>query len=106
MLRLSNKTESTHADLYINTCRHRHPLLLSYNTQEDELLRACCSDNCLFGQREANATGISSEYTRIPSVVFVVSETGPLRIELKFLLQFLRNSCARTFTSYRLQLEL
>ena len=33
----------------------------AYNTQEGELLRACCSDNCLFGQRETNAAGISSE---------------------------------------------
>ena len=45
MLGLSIKTKSAHADLYINTCRHRHSLLSSYNTQESELLRACCSDN-------------------------------------------------------------
>ena len=50
MLGLSIETESAHADLYINTCLHRHSLLSSYNTQEVELLRACCSDNCLFGQ--------------------------------------------------------
>ena len=37
-------------------------LFSSYNTQEVELLRACCSDNCLFGQREANAAGISLEH--------------------------------------------
>ena len=33
-------------------------------------------------------------------------EYGPLRIKLKFLLKFLRNSCARTFTPERLHLEL
>ena len=38
-------------------------LFSSYNTQEGELLRACCLDNCLFGQRETNAAGISSEHT-------------------------------------------
>ena len=56
----SIKTESAHVGLYINTCRHRHSLFSSYNTQEGELLRACCSENCLFGQMETNATGISS----------------------------------------------
>ena len=60
MYGLSIKPESAHADLYINTCLHRHSLLSSYYTQEFELLRACCSDNCLFGQREINAAGISS----------------------------------------------
>ena len=34
------------------------------------------------------------------------SVTGPLRIELKFLLKFLRSCCARTFTPERLQLQL
>ena len=58
-----------------------HPLLSSYNTQEGELLRACCSDNCLFGQRETNATGISLKTGMIkihyiPFVVFVVSEAN------------------------------
>ena len=33
-------------------------------------------------------------------------DNSPLRIEQKFLLQFLRNSCVRMFTSERLQLEL
>ena len=33
-------------------------------------------------------------------------DTGPLRIELKFLLKLLRNRCVRTFASERLQLEL
>ena len=61
MFGLSIKTESVHADLYINTCLQRHSLLSSYNTQEVELLQACCSDNCLFDQRETNAAGISSE---------------------------------------------
>ena len=51
MLGLSIKTESAHVDLYINTCRHRHSLFSSYNTQEGELLRACCSDDYLFGAR-------------------------------------------------------
>ena len=55
------KTESAHADQYINTCLHRHSLLSTFNTQEVELLRACCSDNSLFGQRETNDAGISSE---------------------------------------------
>ena len=59
MLGLSIKTESAHVDLYINTCRHWHSLLSTYNTQEGELLRACCSDNCLFGQWETNSAGIS-----------------------------------------------
>ena len=59
MLGLSIITESTHVDLYVNTCRHKHALLSSYNTQEGELLQACCSDDCLFGQRETNAAGIS-----------------------------------------------
>ena len=62
-----------------------HPLISSYNTQEGELLRACYSDNCLFGQRETNATGLSLKVTQanrydklhyIPSVVFVVSEAN------------------------------
>ena len=35
-----------------------------------------------------------------------VNDRGSLRIELKFLLTFLRNRCARTFTSERLQFEL
>ena len=35
--------------------------MIDGDTQEGELLRACCSENCLFGQRETNATGISSE---------------------------------------------
>ena len=61
MFGLSIKTESAHADLYINTCLHRHSLLSSYNTKEVDFLQACCSDNCLFGQRETNAAGISSE---------------------------------------------
>ena len=72
MLGLSIKTESAHVGLYINTCRHRLSLFSSYNTQEGELLRACCSENYLFGQRETNATGISSGV----SVVFVVSEAN------------------------------
>ena len=63
MFGLSIKTESAHADQYINTCLHRHSLLSTYNTQEVELLRAYCSDNCLFGQRETNAAEISSEST-------------------------------------------
>ena len=61
MFGLSTKTESAHADQYINTCLHRHSLPLTYNTQEVELLRACCSGNCLFGQRERNAAEIYSE---------------------------------------------
>ena len=61
MFGLSIKTESAHADQYINTCLHIHSLLSTYNTQEVELLRACCSDDCLFGQRETNAAEISSE---------------------------------------------
>ena len=55
MLGLSIKTESAHVGLYINTCRHRRSLFSSYNTQEGELLQACCLENCLFGQRETNA---------------------------------------------------
>ena len=56
----------------------KHPLLSSYNTQEGEFLRACCSDNCLFGQMGTDATGISLKVTQanrydkihyIPSVV-------------------------------------
>ena len=35
----------------------------SYNTQENELLRAYCSDYCSFGQRETNAAGISGMYS-------------------------------------------
>ena len=58
MLGLSIKTESAHVDLYINTYRHRHSLLSSYITQFGDLLRTCCSDNCLFGQRVRNAAGI------------------------------------------------
>ena len=61
MFGLSIKTENAHADQYINTCLHRHSLLSTYNTQEVELLRDCCSDNCLFGQRETNAAEISSK---------------------------------------------
>ena len=76
MLGLSIKTESAHVGLYINTYRHRHSLFSSYNTQEGVLLRACCSENCLFGQRETNATGISIRVHHIPSVVFVVSEAN------------------------------
>ena len=38
-----------------------HAYTDTYNTQEVELLRACCSDNCLFGQRETNAAEISSK---------------------------------------------
>ena len=85
MLGMANKTGSAHVDLYINTCRHRHPLLSSNNTQEGELLQACCSDNCLFGRRETNAAGISltmkqaNRYDKkhyIPSVVFVASEAN------------------------------
>ena len=62
-------------------------MLSSYDTQEGEFLRACCSDNCLFGQRETNATGTSlnkvaqaNRYDKkkhyIPSVVFVISEAN------------------------------
>ena len=61
MMGLSIKTESAHADLYINTWRHRHSLLSSFYTQRVELLRAFFSDNCLFGQRETNGAGIFSE---------------------------------------------
>ena len=35
-----------------------------------------------------------------------INECGALRIELKFLLYFLRNRCTRTFTPERLKLEL
>ena len=39
-------------------------------------------------------------------VVYLDYDLGVLRIELKFLLLFLRNRCARTFTPERLKLEL
>ena len=61
MFGLSIKTESAHADQYINYMPTQASLLSTYNTQEVELLRACCSDNCLFGQRETNAAEISGE---------------------------------------------
>ena len=63
MLGLPIKTGSAHADMYINTCLHRHSLLWSNNTQEVELLRTCGSNNCFIGERETTAAGISSEST-------------------------------------------
>ena len=81
MLGLSIKTESAHVDLYTNTCRHRHSLFSSYNIQEGELLRACCSDNCVIWSkgdkccRNIKRTGMIRVH-HIPSVVFVVSEAN------------------------------
>ena len=42
----------------------------------------------------------------IHAILHPTHDHGPLRIELKFLLYFLRNRCAPTFTPERLQLEL